>query len=474
MSKKLVIGIIWSTVEILIKRVLDLVVRLVLARVLFPEDFGLVGMAMVFTTFLLILNEGGMGTALIQRKASELSKVHFNTVFWTSIGWTLVLYSVIYFVVSPFVAWFYETPQLVAIVRVLSVSILFGALNTVHLAQLMKAMEFKKIAFVKNISTLVAGIAAVLMALLGMGVWALVGYTVLASFVAIPLYYRTTRWLPTFSWDRQAFKEIFGFGMYTTGTKLTKNLASNADYLLIGKFVSASTLGVYTLAFMLTNSVKTQVAAMLNRVVFPLYSSMQDNRLKMKSYYLKLIRYYAMVLYPMMLMIILLGDDIIPFIFGEKWRQAVLPAKILAGAMLINILISGYKILIRSIGRPKLELKIELFTSYFIYIPAVTVGLTLNGIIGVAWAIFVVQNIQLFIATYFLKKLFNIRFFDVIKSISPVLLSSLVMMVLGFAIWYFAVNWMWGVLLLLLSYFLVLLPIIKNELLTVYHKIKTQ
>ena len=132
----------WSITEVIIKRSIDFLVKLILARLLFPEDFGVIGMATVFTSFIQVLNDAGMGPAIIQKK--NLTNKHLNTVFWTNVVWSLALYLILSFIVAPFAANFYNQPILIKIIPVLSLSILTSALNTVHFSQLRKELNFKK------------------------------------------------------------------------------------------------------------------------------------------------------------------------------------------------------------------------------------------------------------------------------------------------------------------------------------------
>ena len=424
-KNKLVKGVIWSTVEIAIKRSLDLAVRLILARLLFPEDFGLVGMAVVFTSFIEVLNDAGFGLALIQKKKEELTEVHYHTVFWAAIIWAFFLYTVIYFLISPLVAYFYQQPLLENVVRALSLPLLFKAVNTVHIAQLTKAMEFKKIAFVNNFSGLFSGLIAITLAFLDFGVWALIIYAVLSSFIAIPLYYRATRWKPKLIWNKNAFKDVFGFGVYTTTTKAVNNLSSNVDYLVIGKIISASALGTYTLAFMLTNLIKAQLTAMLNRVLYPFYSSIQADKQEIKKYYLKSLKYYGIVIFPMMALLILFGDYLIPLLFGNKWTETIRPMKILAFAVMVDVATSGYNLLFRSIGKPKVEMNIQLFVITVFLIPAVLIGVYLNGVEGVAYGILIANVLKTIYIQLCMKNYFSIGYKDIFSALSATAISVL-------------------------------------------------
>lgn len=297
----------------------------------------------------------------------------------------------------------------------MSLSLLTSALNMVHYALLRKNIEFKKIAFIRNVSAAVAAVISIIMAFWGAGVWALVANTVIATIVAIPLYYRGTKWLPSFQWDSSLLKEILSFGLFTTGTMVITNLVGNADYLLLGKWVGASAVGAYTLAYMMTNSMMGQITTMIERVMYPFYSKIQNDIEKMKMYYLKAVQYYALSIFPIMLTIILFGGWLIPLIFSAKWEESILPSKILALATMINTLTSGYNLLFRSVGNPKYEFKIKRITSLYIYLPILVVGIYFYGIIGAAVGVLASKIIGFFVHQFILNKYFEIRTIQLLK-----------------------------------------------------------
>jgi teichuronic acid exporter len=416
-------GLLWSTIEVVVKRVFDFFVKLVLARLLFPEEFGIVGMATVFTSFIQVLSEMGVGSALIQRKDKDLKDIHFQTVFWTSLVWSILMYLILVFIVTPFASNFYNEPVLMQVIPILSIPVLFSSINIINKSQLMRVLDFKKLAFVNNISSVVAGFGALLLALNGAGVWALVFNMVFPFLIAMPLFFLATRWKPRFAWDKTAFKQIFGFGIFTFGTTLILNVSANVDYLIIGKLVNAASLGAYTLAFMLTGLVSSQLTSMISRVMFPFYSSIQTDIEKVKGYYLKVIGYYAVLIYPIMLALIVLAGPILSILFGHKWVEAKVPLRILAIAVLINVLTSSYNLLFRSIGRPKLEMNILLGILTFATLPAVTIGGYYYGTRGVAYGILISAIINFFVVMMLLNKYFEISFWSVLKQVTPALFA---------------------------------------------------
>ncbi|MFK8265432.1 lipopolysaccharide biosynthesis protein [Capnocytophaga cynodegmi] len=424
MSSKLRLGLLWSIIEVVIKRALDFVVKLILARLLFPEDFGVIGMATVFISFIQVLNDGGMGPAIIQKR--NLTQEHLNTVFWTNVFWSLFLYSLLSFGVAPFVSNFYNQPILSKIIPFLSLSILTSALNTVHFALLRRDLKFKQIAIIRNVSSLIGGCYAVYLALFDFGIWALVANEIVACVVSVPLFYNKSRWIPKLQWNSKILKEVVSFGVFVTGTKVIMNIVSNIDYLIIGKWIGAAALGYYTLAFMMTNLVSGQITSMLDTVMFPFYSTIQNDINKLKTYYLKLIGYYALLIYPIMLTLILFAEDLINLFFGEKWGEVVLPLRVLALAVMINVLTSGYNLLFRSTGNPKHEFKIQQITSLVVYLPCILIGVYLYGVVGAVTGILLSKIINIFVHLHVLNKYFKIQSFEIFKQVYKIVVLCLV------------------------------------------------
>ena len=425
LEKLLQKGLLWSIIEVLIKRLFDLFVKLILARILFPEEFGIVGMAAVFTSFVQVISEMGIGSALIQRKKEDLKDIHFQTAFWFSLVFGIVLYVSICFL-APFVSEFYGEPILKQVVPILGLPILISSVNTINKVQLMRELNFKKLAIVNNISSIIAGIGAIILAYNNFGIWALVFNVVVPFFFAVPLLFIATKWRPKPVWEGVAFKEIFSFGIFTFGTAIILNITANIDYLVIGKLISAASLGAYTLAFMLTSMVSTQITSMVNRVMYPFYSAIQTDAAKVKEHYLSVLKYYAVIIYPIMLSLIVLGGPIISIFFGDKWVEAKVPMRILAVAVLINILTSSYNVLFRSIGKPKLEMKILLGILIFATIPAIIVGGYWYGVRGVAYGILFSSIANLLVVLLLLEKHFNISWRDISTAVTPALISFII------------------------------------------------
>jgi teichuronic acid exporter len=453
-------GVFWSSIQLVINQSFTFVIRLVLAKILFPEQFGVIGMATIFTGFVQVLNDLGIGAALVQKKDEDLTEAHYHTSFWTGVGWSLMLFIVMSIIVGPLASIFYEQPILKVLVPVLSIGIMLSPINLIHKAQLSKAMNFKKMAYIDNISNIVAGCISLILAFLGAGIWALAFNSVASILIAIPLYINATKWRPKFIWNRDAFNDVFGFGVYTTGTSVVNYLINNVDYLFIGKLLSAKALGSYTFAFVLTDTFRSRLMAVINTVMYPVYGKKQSDPTLLKRYYLKVISYNSIIVYPIMVFMLALGRPFILFFFGVKWEDSAPVLEILSISVMVHMLVNSNTALIRGMGKPGLELKLQIIKS-LIFIPMLIVGIGKWGIIGAGYAILINKFIAVVIGQYTFNRLLMIKlstweFLNAIKvPWIAALVSYLVALILynwltihfliaGFAIFicYFSVVWL--------------------------------
>lgn len=425
-------GVFWNSLQVLINKAFSFVIKLVLAKILFPEEFGIVGMALVFTSFVEVFNDLGFGAALIQRKTEKLRPEHYHTAFWTGIGWSLIMYQLMIFVVSPLAASFYKEPLLIEIIPILSLSILSSPIILVHKAKLTRDLNFRKIAKIENFSAIFSGIISLVLALSGFGVWSLVFNSVATFVISVPMYFFATNWKPAFTWSHEAFKDVFGFGIYTTGTNFSNNLINKLDYLFIGKFVSAGALGAYTLAFVLTDTFRSQVMSIMNRVMYPIYGKAQEDLISMKRYYLNVVKYNSIIVNPVMGILIILGEPIIMDFFGTKWVETILPLKIIALSVIFHMMANSNNVLIRGMGKSRLEFFIQLFKAVFIFLPAISIGVYYYGIIGAAFAVLFNKILSVFIAQYYLNKLINLNSLELISVLRTPLLALGASMVFGY------------------------------------------
>nr|WKN34697.1 lipopolysaccharide biosynthesis protein [Tunicatimonas sp. TK19036] len=424
LDKKIASGIGWTTISTLGNQGLRLLIKLVLARLLLPEDYGLIGMATVFIGFVDVISELGMGAALIQRKQQKLSSIHFNTAFWTSLGIAAAGYVIITLIIAPSAAWFYEKDILIKLIPVLAIPIVTNTFFLIPKIKLSRELNFKPQAIAEITSVVIAGIAAVILAWRGFGVWALAFNGIITSLTSILLYHIFYRWTPSLIFSKEAFQELFNFGGYVMLQRIFNYLTSNIDYILIGKLIGSSALGVYTLSFILTDTFRSQIMNMLNKVLFPAYSSIQDNVKKLGQYYLRIVKINGLLLIPIMTFYIVLARPIIVLGFGEEWENAVIPLQILSLGVIIHAISGTVTTVLKSLGHAKLIVKVNIINNLLIAVPAIAVGAHFYGINGAAIGILIFKITGLVIYQRYIDRYLNVSFSQLLGQVMWPLMVS--------------------------------------------------
>jgi teichuronic acid exporter len=418
-SKNIFNGLKWASIELVFDSIIKFSLKLLLAKLLLPEDFGLLGMCMIFIGIISAISRMGIGAALIQKKTDQEAETLYNTAFWTNIFLAIAMYLIISFVLGPIIAWFYEEPMLKNIIPILSLSIISQPLSLIHGTILTRKLDFKKLSKAYNLSTLISGIIAITTAFLGFGVWALVIDYVLSTSIAIPILMVFTKWKPKLEWKKTYFYQIFGFGAYSTGTSIIRSIANSVDYLIIGKLLGSSLLGSYTLAFMLTNQLKSFLSRTVNKVMYPVFSKFQDDPVKLKSFFFQILKVNSIMIYPVMAFLVYFGEDVILTFFGNKWVEAVLPLKILAFAMLIELLGNAIDTILRAKGKPKLELKILTQVNLLVLVPGIFLGVYFYDLVGASVAVLINTVVYVYVCISALRKEMQIQVSDFLMAIKP-------------------------------------------------------
>lgn len=464
-SNKIVTSIKWASIQFAIETFFRFSIRLILAKLLLPNEFGLVGMSTVFISVAGAASELGMSAALIQKKNDSDAQKMYSTSFWSGIVWGIFVFSIMIFIVGPFAAYFYDEPLLIKLVPILSLGILLKPLSMIHTVILTRSMNFKYLAKVNNTAVLFAGIISILAAYFNFGVWSLAINNILSVVLSIPLLFFATKWKPIFEWNMNHFKEIFRFGAYSTGTGIFGMITYNIDNLMIGKMLGSSVLGNYTLAFSLTEQLRQVVSNVLNKVMYPVFGKIQDEKAQLKNYFLKIVNINSILMFPLMMYFILFSKQIIISFFGLEWKQTIIPLQILSGAMMVHLLVNSFTSLIRGIGKPKLEMRIIIGLTLFVLLPSLFVGIKYFGIVGATLAILINKIMLVIIGLIVLKKEIGLSFLDVLKSINSaligIILSSLIVFCLKFfnISNFFLISGLYG-----LTYFLVIFKCEKENL----------
>ena len=242
------------------------IITVILARLLSPGDFGLLGMTTVFTGFVAIFNNMGISGALIQKQDAD--ERHLSSAFWLNIAVGIVL-TFLMIAASPLIASFYNKPQLEPIIMVMSLNYFLASFTIVQQTILAKNMDFKRLAARDIISVIAGGLVGITLAFCGFGVWSLVYQSITFTLINVILLWTVSPWRPKFIFSKKAIMDIFKFSVNLTGFNIVNYFGRNVDYLLIGKFLGAEALGFYSLAYKLMMVPLQNISWAISRVMFP-------------------------------------------------------------------------------------------------------------------------------------------------------------------------------------------------------------
>ena len=413
-------GVFWSGISQFSTQIFHFIVIIILARLLFPEDFGIIGMAVVFTGLVLTINELGLSAAIIQKK--NITDSHLSTSFWISFGLGIIL-CITTVIISPYIADFFKNELVGHVVSVLSIGFVLGSFSVVHSSLLQKSLEFKKLAVTEISAAIISGAVSVILALLGFGVWSLVCGSILKNIISVVVLWRVCTWRPSLTFNLTSFKELFSFGAHVMGSRFLNYIDSNVDYLLIGKLLSATALGHYTLAYQLSTFPLTKISSIITRVTFPTFSIIQDDNNTLRYAYLKVIKYISLVTFPLLAGLIVVAPEFIPIVFGDKWAPMIVPLQILCVAGALKSVGTTVGSILLSKGRADIQFKWNIFTAIVLPI-AILIGIK-YGIIGVAMAITIMSILLEFIIQRIVNNLIDLNFSDYFKALYPATTGSI-------------------------------------------------
>jgi len=353
-------GIAWTAAARVLQQVIQLGFSIVLARLLSPHDYGLIAMVAVFTGFAWMLTDLGFSTALVQRQ--DVTDIHVQSVFWTNAAFSLLL-TILSWVAAPWVARFYSLPILAPIFRWVSLNFILGCLGNVPFALLQKRLEFKSIAQADTISLVLSGIAALLLAFFGFGVWTLVIQSLAGNALTALLRLRSSRWLPKMTFSFAAIKQMLRFTVPLYAFQFVHYWSRNGDNLLVGKFFGAGVLGAYSRAYTLMLLPITQINNVVGQVMFPTFSSIQHDIPRVKQVYLRSISVIALVAFPMMMGLTMLARPFVETVYGTKWAGVIPLLQIFGLLGILQVLINSTGWIFISQGKTNVMFRWGLFFS---------------------------------------------------------------------------------------------------------------
>ncbi len=414
LKQKTVKGVGWSALDNAARYGMQFVTGIVLARLLSPDDYGLLGLVGIFTVICTALVNAGFTTALIRKK--EATDDDYNTSFICNLAISLVLYAVM-FVCAPLIADFFGRTELVALVRVASLELIIGALGMVQQTRLTKRIDFKTQTKITLIATAVSGLAGIGMALTGFGVWALVAQQLLSQAITTLLLYVYNRWMPRLRFSKESFNDLFGFGWKMMVSGLLDAIWKELYQVVVGKFYNPATLGQYTRGRHYARLFSSNLTMVVQRVTYPVLSSIQDDRERMVSAYRRIIRMSMFVTATALFFLGAVSEPLIYCMIGPKWHEASTYLPLICLSSTLYPLHAINLNMLQVQGRSDLFLGLEVIKKVITLVP-LFVG-AIVGIMPMLWSNLAVGIMAYFLNSYYSGRLLSYSSWMQLKDIAP-------------------------------------------------------
>ena len=419
LKKKTIYGMLWSSVGKFGTIGLQFISNLVLARLLMPRDYGVIGMLQVFIAVSSIFVTAGFGSALIQKK--NPTHIDYTSVFYWNLVAAIVFYVILFFF-APTIARFYNMRDLCGVLRVQSLSLIIQAFSTVQSNQLQRQLRFKELSIRNIVATLIGTVVAIVMAFLNYGVWSLVALSLVSSFAGVLLLWKMSSWRPTWEFSWQSLKELFSFGGLMALSSFVETVYSNLQSLIIGKCFSSSDLGYYTQAKKLGDIPTTTLAVIVNEVTFPVFSKMQDEKEKLLYGLRKNVAAVTYLAFPMMLLLIVISKPLILMLYGAKWDTSVDYFRVLCLGSMFYSHNSLNTNICKALGKGRVYFWLQL-TKRILGIVMIVIGVQF-GIYGLLWSVALFYYVAFFLNGIVNGRLLNYGILRQLKDIGPTLLLS--------------------------------------------------
>lgn len=426
---------LWKFLERFGTQAISFVVTIVIARLLSPSDYGVISLITVFISVSTVFVQSGLNTALIQHK--KVNDADYSSVFYVSLAIAAVLYIILFFS-APAVADFYKMPQITAVLRVLALTLIPGAFNSIQVAMVSREMKFKKL-FISNIGgIIISGIMGVSFAYMGFGTWALVAQQLSSSVTVCVIMFFTVRWRPKLCFSVKRIGSLFSFGWKMLISNLINTLYSELRTLIIGKKFSADTLGYYNKGYQFPQLLMLCVDGTLNSVLLPAYASSQENLEKLKNMMRRSIKTSTFLVFPAMTALAVMGKPLISLLLTDKWLPCVPFLQIFCFVFAFYPLHTANLQAIKAIGRSDIFLKLEIIKEIIGLAVLLVSVFCFDDVMAIAIGAALTAPIGIIINSFPNKKLLDYSLLNQLKDIMPAFLLSAVMGVLAYAVNYIA------------------------------------
>mgnify|MGYP002575688853 FL=1 len=427
LKNKTIKGVGWSAADALLGQGVTFIVGLVLARLLSPDEYGLIGICLIFTTVLNGIVDSGFSNALIRKK--EVTDEDYNTMFMTNMAISIVLY-VLLFISAPLVSDFFHRIELTALVRVTGLILFLNALSITQVTILTKNIDFKTKTKASLVSAIISGVIGIVMAFMGYGVWSLVAQQLSKQLLYTLCLWVLNKWCPKFTFYNDSFKYMWGFGWKLLVSGILNNVWNQLYQVVIGRCYTSSTLGHYTRANECASIFSSNLTTIIQRVTFPVLSELQDDKKKLLVSYRKLIKVSMFVTVICMFALGAMAEPMIYSLIGPQWHQAATFLPFICITMSLYPLHAINLNMLQVQGRSDLFLYLEIVKKIITLIP-----IFIGAFVGVYWmlcASIFTGFIAFLLNSWFTGKFLNYSSWQQLKDVLP---SYLIALFIGFIVY---------------------------------------
>ena len=423
-KNKAINGMMWSSMGSFAFQIVRILTQILLARLLWPEAFGLLAIVMAFVSVANYLIENGLTLFLIRKK--ELNENDSTTLFYANVGFSIIMI-LLFFIISPYLSIYFKEESLNLMLRVTSISILFNALGSVNKAILTRQIEFKGQTIIMLLSAVISGVIAIGAAYLNFGIWSLVIYNVLYQLVQTLLLLNVYHYFPKGKFDKAFLKEsvIYSWKLMLSG--LIHTLYENIFSIIMADLYTVTSLGYYSNALKIRDGAAQTLTDSIQRVSFPVLSTFQDEKQKLRETNSKILKLTVFIIFPLLFGLAATSSSIVNVVFGDLWLGMIPVMQVLA---FNGLLIPLHKInlnILTVIGRTDLYLKLEIIKKVIAFI---TIGLMLVlkiDMIGLLWVLLLNAILGYLINVYYVEKYINYSLADQVKDILSIFITSVIM-----------------------------------------------
>jgi len=422
LKKQALSGMIWTYSQQFGSQLISFAVSIILTRLIVPEEFGLLGMITIFVGIGTTLFDGGLTSSLIRTK--DLMDDDYSTVFYFNLAGSALIYALL-FVTAPLISDFYHQNALTNILRVYGLTFIISAFGAIQNTLLTKELEFRKQALINLPALVLASVVGVSMAYLKFGVWSLVASALVNSFFVSLFLWISSKWFPKPIFNMTKFRYHFSYGYKLTVSGILDIVFTNSYQIIIGRYYSAAQVGYYTRANTLMMLPVGNVSGALNRVVFPLFSKLQNDIPRFKDAYKRIMQMVLFIVTPIIIIMALLAKPLIIFLFTDKWLPVVPIFEIICFTGILYPIHVYNLLVLQVMGRSDLYLKLEIIKKVLLVL-ILTISF-FYGFYALLWGQLIFSIVALLINTHYAGALLKYNMLRQLKDIVPIFLFALLM-----------------------------------------------